>query len=171
MHHACPLQVDYTFPPSVHVSPECKDLLVRILVADPDQRITVPLPGSLTPSCNPMLSLTPHFCLSGCPPAPGAERVVVTTLGDLAADVGRCGVVAQVQQILRHPWYGKGLPPGVIEMNNTCLSLQQDAAVMQVAPQPSLSHPTPLVPRSVWLSRFASASGHQAAPLEGSALL
>jgi len=35
------LQVDYSFPPNVAVSPECKDLLSRILIADPDQRITV----------------------------------------------------------------------------------------------------------------------------------
>ena len=34
-------------------------------------------------------------------------------------------------QILRHPWYSKGLPAGVIEMNDTCLSLQQDSAAMQ----------------------------------------
>lgn len=34
-------QVDYSFPSSVAVSPECKDLLARILIADPDKRITV----------------------------------------------------------------------------------------------------------------------------------
>lgn len=29
----------------------------------------------------------------------------------------------------------QGLPPGVVEMNNTCLSLQQDSAAMQTAEQ------------------------------------
>ena len=35
------LQVDYTFPPNAIVSPECKDLLARILIDNPDKRITV----------------------------------------------------------------------------------------------------------------------------------
>lgn len=35
------MQVDYSFPTSVAVSPECKDLLAKILIADPDKRITV----------------------------------------------------------------------------------------------------------------------------------
>jgi len=34
--------VDYLFPQSVPVSAECKDLIAKILVADPDKRITVP---------------------------------------------------------------------------------------------------------------------------------
>jgi serine/threonine protein kinase len=33
--------VDYTFPPNAIVSPECKDLLARILIDNPDKRITV----------------------------------------------------------------------------------------------------------------------------------
>jgi serine/threonine-protein kinase SRK2 len=74
------LKVDYTFPPNAIVSPECKDLLARILIDNPDKRITV-------------------------------------------------------QQILRHPWYQKGLPPGVVEMNNTCLQLQQGGDAMQTAEQ------------------------------------
>ena len=36
------LKVDYLFPQSVPVSAECKDLIAKILVADPDKRITVP---------------------------------------------------------------------------------------------------------------------------------
>lgn len=36
------LRVDYDFPPSVPLSDACKDLLARILVADPAARITVP---------------------------------------------------------------------------------------------------------------------------------
>ena len=35
------LQVDYTFPTSIPVSAECKDLLSRILVADPAKRFTI----------------------------------------------------------------------------------------------------------------------------------
>lgn len=35
------LVVDYVFPAKVAVSKECKDLLSKILVADPNQRITV----------------------------------------------------------------------------------------------------------------------------------
>lgn len=33
--------MDYTFPPNAIVSPECKDLLARILIDNPDKRITV----------------------------------------------------------------------------------------------------------------------------------
>ncbi|KAK9828933.1 hypothetical protein WJX72_002887 [[Myrmecia] bisecta] len=36
------LQVDYHLPPNKPVSPECRDLLTRILVADPHKRITIP---------------------------------------------------------------------------------------------------------------------------------
>ena len=35
------LQVDYSFPTSIPVSAECKDLLSRILVADPAKRYTI----------------------------------------------------------------------------------------------------------------------------------
>ena len=35
------LVVDYVFPPAVPVSDECKDLISRILVADPNERITI----------------------------------------------------------------------------------------------------------------------------------
>lgn len=35
------LHVDYHIPPHVRVSDECKDLLARILVADPAKRITI----------------------------------------------------------------------------------------------------------------------------------
>ena len=35
------LAVDYNFPTSIPVSPECKDLLSRILVADPAKRYTI----------------------------------------------------------------------------------------------------------------------------------
>ena len=37
------LKVDYAFPDAPHVSPECKDLIRRMLVADPAQRL--PLAG------------------------------------------------------------------------------------------------------------------------------
>lgn len=40
-----------------------------------------------------------------------------------------------VPHILQHPWYSKGLPPGVVEMNNTCLSLHQRINAMQTAEQ------------------------------------
>ena len=36
------LKVDYTFPPQVKASRECRDMLDRILVADPKKRITIP---------------------------------------------------------------------------------------------------------------------------------
>lgn len=74
------LRVDYSFPQSVPVSDGCKDLISKILVGDPDRRITV-------------------------------------------------------QQILQHPWYKQGLPPGVVEMNATCLRLRQDMSTMQTADQ------------------------------------
>jgi serine/threonine protein kinase len=35
------LAVDYNFPTSIPVSPECKDLLAKILVADPAKRYTI----------------------------------------------------------------------------------------------------------------------------------
>ena len=35
------LAVDYQFPPSIPVSRECKDLLSKILVADPSKRYTI----------------------------------------------------------------------------------------------------------------------------------
>lgn len=36
------LQVDYTFPKRIPLSSECKDLLSRLLVANPANRITLP---------------------------------------------------------------------------------------------------------------------------------
>ena len=35
-------QVEYEFPASVPISSSCRDLLCRILVADPNRRITIP---------------------------------------------------------------------------------------------------------------------------------
>lgn len=35
------LNVEYSFPAHVNVSPECRDLLSRLLVADPRSRITM----------------------------------------------------------------------------------------------------------------------------------
>ena len=35
------LNVEYSFPPHVNVSPECRDLLSRLLVADPRSRISM----------------------------------------------------------------------------------------------------------------------------------
>lgn len=55
--------VNYELPSHVAVSADCRDLLARILVADPDQRLKVP-------------------------------------------------------QILAHPWFRRGLPEGVAEMND-----------------------------------------------------
>ena len=34
-------QVEYEFPPQVSISPQCRDLLCKILVADPNRRITI----------------------------------------------------------------------------------------------------------------------------------
>ena len=36
------LKVDYEFPPQVRASKECRDILGRILVAEPKRRITIP---------------------------------------------------------------------------------------------------------------------------------
>jgi serine/threonine protein kinase len=36
------LRVDYEFPSSVKLSTDCKDLISRLLVADPTKRITLP---------------------------------------------------------------------------------------------------------------------------------
>ncbi|GIL70722.1 hypothetical protein Vretimale_3824 [Volvox reticuliferus] len=57
------LHVDYHIPSSVRTSEDCRDLLSKILVADPSKRITI-------------------------------------------------------EEIYNHPWYLKGLPPGVREMND-----------------------------------------------------
>ena len=35
------MRVDYRIPKYPKISPECKDLLQLILVADPDQRLTI----------------------------------------------------------------------------------------------------------------------------------
>lgn len=57
------LAVNYELPSHVAMSLDCRDLLARILVADPARRLTVP-------------------------------------------------------QILQHPWFTRGLPEGVAEMND-----------------------------------------------------
>ncbi len=36
------LNVEYSFPNHIRVSDACKDLLARILVADPNKRISIP---------------------------------------------------------------------------------------------------------------------------------
>ena len=72
----------YTGPPlqiyaaGIPVSPECRDLLSKILVGNPEKRFTI-------------------------------------------------------QQIQRHPWYTKDLPPGVIQMNAECLKLRHHSAGYQ----------------------------------------
>jgi serine/threonine-protein kinase SRK2 len=56
------MAVKYSFPPGLVISPECADLLARIFVASPQQRITIPqirahpwfrinLPAELAVSC------------------------------------------------------------------------------------------------------------------------
>ena len=50
------LVVDYAFPPAVPVSEECKDLISRILVADPNKRITVEQVCICMCCCDPMPS-------------------------------------------------------------------------------------------------------------------
>lgn len=49
------LVVDYVFPPKVPVSAECKDLISRILVADPNERITVEQVRLQPPPLSPIL--------------------------------------------------------------------------------------------------------------------
>ncbi len=36
------LNVEYGFPPNIRVSDDCKDLMKRILVADPSTRLSIP---------------------------------------------------------------------------------------------------------------------------------
>ena len=36
-----------------------------------------------------------------------------------------------IQQIQKHPWYLKDLPPGVIQMNNECLKLRNHSSGFQ----------------------------------------
>lgn len=36
------LNVEYGFPPNIRVSDDCKDLMKRILVADPSSRLSIP---------------------------------------------------------------------------------------------------------------------------------
>ncbi len=75
------LAVDYNFPTSIPVSPECKDLLAKILVADPAKRFTISdiqqhpwsaaepsqctfsRSSSSTSSCNHLSKLTSRHCL------------------------------------------------------------------------------------------------------------
>ncbi|GAX81597.1 hypothetical protein CEUSTIGMA_g9025.t1 [Chlamydomonas eustigma] len=83
------LHVDYKIPSSIKVSDDCKDLMSRILVADPTKRLNI-------------------------------------------------------QDIFRHPWYTKNLPPGVIEMNSrpqpTPEGLQSIEAVKKLLEEARKAH-------------------------------
>ncbi|GIL70723.1 hypothetical protein Vretimale_3824 [Volvox reticuliferus] len=70
------LHVDYHIPSSVRTSEDCRDLLSKILVADPSKRITI-------------------------------------------------------EEIYNHPWYLKGLPPGVREMNDRMQAQPEGLQVCQ----------------------------------------
>ena len=63
---------DYRFPDKPEVSPELKDLIRRILVADPQRRANIP-------------------------------------------------------DIIAHPWFSKGLPRGVLDMNDKLVAERQHA--------------------------------------------
>lgn len=45
--------------------------------------------------------------------------------------VGRPNKRYTIQQIQRHPWFLKDLPPGVIQMNNECLKLRNHSSGFQ----------------------------------------
>lgn len=45
--------------------------------------------------------------------------------------VGRPSKRYTVQEIQKHPWYLKDLPPGVIQMNNECLKLRNHSSGFQ----------------------------------------
>ena len=72
------LNVEYSFPPQIKASDECKDLLERILVADPAKRMGIPQimqhPWSVLPLLPLLLLLLllPNYtpaCLLCCLPA------------------------------------------------------------------------------------------------------
>lgn len=65
------LKVDYNIPKYPRVTAECKDLITRILVADPDKRLTIPqiqrhpwysrgLPPNVVKMNDDCLRLKPH---------------------------------------------------------------------------------------------------------------
>ena len=68
-HHVCTVQrilnVEYGFPPHIRTSNDCKDLMKRILVADPSKRISIPQimqhPWSASPAC--LLAILTFACM------------------------------------------------------------------------------------------------------------
>jgi len=89
------LRVDYHIPRSPRVSDECKDLIRRILVADPSQRLTIPqiqehswyakgLPLNVRGMNDECLRLRPHDH-PGYQTIPEIKRIVKTAGGRLDA--------------------------------------------------------------------------------------
>ncbi len=84
---------DYRFPSSPQTSPELKDLISKILVADPQRRATI-------------------------------------------------------KDIIAHPWFSKGLPRGVLEMNDRLVQegqhagYQSEAEIREIVDHASETSPT-----------------------------
>lgn len=68
------------------------------------------------------------ICLSFAPGIPVSEDCK-----DLLSKVlvGRPNKRYTIQQIQKHPWFVKDLPPGVIQMNNECLKLRNHSSGFQ----------------------------------------
>jgi serine/threonine-protein kinase SRK2 len=102
------LRVEYDWPTHIKLSPECRDLMARILVAgaaQPSSDVAVVMPmlrrKFLTLYCSSAAAQAGLKALSCCNPyhADPARRITINEIQD-------------------HPWYMKDLPPGVKEMND-----------------------------------------------------
>jgi hypothetical protein len=77
------MAVKYSFPPGLAISPECADLLARIFVASPQQRITIPQIRA-----HPWfrINLPAELAVSGCcwsHPCSGTRLMLVTPFSSL----------------------------------------------------------------------------------------
>ena len=129
------MQVEYEFPPSVPISKECRDLLCRILVAEPSRRITIPeiqrhpwyrtvrTGGPEAASCrlhvqlaaatfpaDPALPAVVQACAAACSRArPGAHAARLSSLP---------GVLSPAPRV-------QDLPPALDTFNDNCIRNQQ----------------------------------------------
>lgn len=121
------LKVDYHIPSHIKLSPEGHDLLKKVLVADPANRINI---QQVRVS---MYAGRPHQHSSRTrAPSGGRLSQIHSSMQQQSARPlalrASCGVslesacghaaVMCVPQIYDHPWYNKNLPPGVKEMND-----------------------------------------------------
>jgi hypothetical protein len=111
------LKLEYELPPRIAVSPEAHSLLAAMLVAQPEQRISIPQVGC----CSAKHAATPSGpqCTLR-----RASQVQVQLRGSCVASVGEMylfvfdPVKCRSVQIQRHPFFLRDLPPGVAEMND-----------------------------------------------------